>query len=44
MPKDKDKQNEKHLKDEFLEEFGQRLKEVRQLLKLLQKDLILQFT
>ena len=38
MSKDKDKQNEKNLKDEFLEDFGQRLKEVRQLLKLLQKD------
>jgi len=38
MTKDKDNQNDKQMKDEFLEEFGQRLKEIRQKLKLLQKD------
>jgi len=39
MDNEKEKTCDKPVKDEFLEEFGQRFKEVRQQLKLLQKDL-----
>lgn len=38
MQKDKDKQNDSQSRDVTLEEFGQRLKEIRQQLRLLQKD------
>lgn len=38
MSEDKGKQNDRQSKNEYLEEFGQRVKEVRQHLKLLQKD------
>jgi transcriptional regulator with XRE-family HTH domain len=39
MEQKSDKQTDAQVKDEYLEEFGQRFKEIRQQLRMLQKDL-----